>query len=144
MTSIELTGHAKTLLPSIEAKTATVGVIGLGYVGLPLLDAYISAGFQAIGFDVDQKKTDALNAGQSYIAHIGDEIIQKWLDKKKFEATVDMSRLSEADCVPTPLKDSRDPDLNTLNSQRKRLPRCSGLANWLCSRVRPIRVLRAI
>ena len=107
--------NVENLEKSIEAKTAKVGVMGLGYVGLPLIDAYVKAGFHAIGFDVDQKKTDALNQGKTYIAHIGDEVIQNWLDKKQFEATVDMSRLSEADviliCVPTPLTESRDPDL---------------------------------
>lgn len=107
----------------IVAKDATVGVMGLGYVGLPLIDAYVKAGFQAIGFDVDQKKADALNAGKTYIAHIGDEVIQNWLDKKQFEATTEMSRLAEADviliCVPTPLTDSRDPDLRFVESTTK-------------------------
>lgn len=99
----------------IETKNAKVGVMGLGYVGLPLIDAYVKSGFHAIGFDVDQKKVDSLNGGKTYIAHIGDEVIQNWLDKSQFEATIDMSRLAEADviliCVPTPLTDSRDPDL---------------------------------
>lgn len=110
-----LSSHLDALATAIENKSCTVGVMGLGYVGLPLIDAYVKAGFQAIGFDVDQKKTDALNSGKTYIAHIGDEVIQNWLDKKQFEATVEMSRLAEADviliCVPTPLTDSRDPDL---------------------------------
>jgi UDP-N-acetyl-D-glucosamine dehydrogenase len=106
---------AETLFQAIETQSAKVGVIGLGYVGIPLLDAYISAGFQAIGFDVDPVKTNALNNGESYIAHIGQDVIQGWLDKALFNATTDMSRLAEADviliCVPTPLNDSRDPDL---------------------------------
>lgn len=105
----------ETLFESIENKTATVGVVGLGYVGLPLIDAYVAAGFGALGFDVDTTKTDTLNQGKSYIAHIGNDTIQGWLDKNKFEATTDMDRLAEADvimiCVPTPLSDSRDPDL---------------------------------
>jgi UDP-N-acetyl-D-glucosamine dehydrogenase len=113
MTTMQM--NVEKLKNSIESKTAKVGVMGLGYVGLPLIDAYVKAGFHAIGFDVDQKKTDALNRGKTYIAHIGDEVIQNWLDKKKFEATTDMSRLADADvvliCVPTPLTDSRDPDL---------------------------------
>ncbi|MEM9940039.1 MAG: nucleotide sugar dehydrogenase [Planctomycetota bacterium] len=106
---------ADSLFESIENCTAKVGVIGLGYVGLPLIDAYIAAGFSAIGFDVDQKKTDALNQGESYIAHIHSSTIGGWLEQDKFEATTDMGRLVEADviliCVPTPLSDSRDPDL---------------------------------
>lgn len=109
------TDQCQSLFDAIQNKTATVGVVGLGYVGLPLIDAYISAGFAAIGFDVDQKKADALNAGQSYIAHISHDTIGSWLEKEKFNATTDMQRLSEADvvliCVPTPLTESRDPDL---------------------------------
>lgn len=111
---------AANLAEAIENKTATLGVVGLGYVGLPLLDAFVGAGFKAIGYDVDQKKADSLNAGKSYIAHIKDNTIQSWLDQNCFEATCDMSRLSEADviliCVPTPLSDSRDPDLKYVES----------------------------
>ena len=107
--------NVEKLAKLIDSKAAKVGVMGLGYVGLPLIDAYIKAGFYAIGFDVDQKKIDALNGGKTYIAHIGDDVIQNWLDKKQFEATIDMARLAEVDviliCVPTPLTDSRDPDL---------------------------------
>jgi UDP-N-acetyl-D-glucosamine dehydrogenase len=107
--------HTNQLLKKIEDKSCVVGVIGLGYVGLPLIDAYISAGFSAIGFDVDNSKVDSLLGGKSYIAHIDHSKIQSWLDTKKFDATVDMARLAEADviliCVPTPLTDSRDPDL---------------------------------
>jgi len=107
--------HTAQLLEKIQGKTCTVGVIGLGYVGLPLIDAYISAGFSAIGFDVDQKKVDTLLDGKSYIAHIEHSTIGGWLSANKFDATVDMQRLAEADviliCVPTPLSDSRDPDL---------------------------------
>lgn len=103
------------LSQAIAQQTAKVGVVGLGYVGLPLLDAYISAGYSAIGYDVDAKKTETLNKGESYIAHIEGSKIQAWLDKDKFEATTVMERLDEADviliCVPTPLSDSRDPDL---------------------------------
>ena len=106
---------AESLLQAIANRTAKVGVIGLGYVGLPLIDAYVTAGFPAIGFDVDDAKADALNDGKSYIAHIEHSTIKTWLDKEKFEATTDMTRLDEADviliCVPTPLTESRDPDL---------------------------------
>ncbi len=109
------TDHSDLLLKSIQDKSCTVGIIGLGYVGLPLIDAYIKAGFSAIGFDVDQKKVDSLLAGNSYIAHIEHTTIADWISQKRFDATVDMARLCEADvvliCVPTPLSDSRDPDL---------------------------------
>ncbi|MGD9856182.1 MAG: nucleotide sugar dehydrogenase [Planctomycetaceae bacterium] len=103
------------LKSAIENKSANVGVIGLGYVGLPLIDAFVTAGFRAIGFDVDQSKVDALNAGRSYIKHISSADVQSWSRKGKFEATADQSRMAEADalliCVPTPLSESRDPDL---------------------------------
>ena len=105
----------KKLEAKIAEKTALIGVVGLGYVGLPLIDAFFNAGFASLGFDVDDKKVDALNAGKSYIAHIDDTKIQSWVEANKLEATTDMSRLSEADailiCVPTPLSESRDPDL---------------------------------
>jgi UDP-N-acetyl-D-glucosamine dehydrogenase len=99
----------------IADRSAVVGVIGLGYVGLPLIDAFINAGFAAIGFDVDQAKVDALNSKKSYIKHISSAAVAAWSKEGRFEATADMSRLKEADalliCVPTPLSDSRDPDL---------------------------------
>ena len=113
--SDELTEHASQLKKKIEAKDAVVGILGLGYVGLPLIDAFISKGFSAIGYDVDKTKIEKLNAGQSYIEHIPESSIQGWLKQDKFEATDDFDRLDEADivliCVPTPLSDSRDPDL---------------------------------
>lgn len=107
----------------IEDKTAVVGVIGLGYVGLPLLDAFLEVGFHCIGFDVDEAKIEALTAGRSYIRHIPDDQIQSWLDSGRFSATTDMSRLTEADailiCVPTPLTTSRDPDLRYVEATTK-------------------------
>ena len=105
----------ESLRNQIEQQQAVVGVIGLGYVGLPLLDAFQDAGYSCIGFDVDQKKIDSLESGRSYIRHIPDEQIQQWLDGGHFAVTSDMTRLTEADailiCVPTPLSTSRDPDL---------------------------------
>ena len=111
---------SQQLLDAIDSKTAKVAVIGLGYVGLPLIDAYVMAGFDVLGFDVDEKKSSALNNGESYIAHIQSTVIQTWLDSEQFEATTNMSRLDEADviliCVPTPLSSSRDPDLTYVES----------------------------
>lgn len=115
MSQVKLSLSAE-LAEKIANQTAVMGIVGLGYVGLPLIDAFAKAGFASIGFDVDQRKVDALTAGKSYISHIPAAKIQGWLDEKKFQATADMSRLSEADailiCVPTPLTDSRDPDLS--------------------------------
>ncbi len=103
------------LMTAIENKTATVGIMGLGYVGLPLVQAFMAAGYKTMGFDVDQSKVDSLLAGKSYIGHIEDGWIADCIEQGKFLPTADMSRLAEADailiCVPTPLSDSRDPDL---------------------------------
>ncbi|MDA1016899.1 MAG: nucleotide sugar dehydrogenase [Planctomycetota bacterium] len=104
------------LAEKIRDKTAMVGIIGLGYVGLPLINAFVKAGFTCMGFDVDQTKVDRLLAGESYIKHIPSETVAGWINGKHVFPTADMSRLSEADalliCVPTPLNDSRDPDLS--------------------------------
>jgi UDP-N-acetyl-D-glucosamine dehydrogenase len=108
------------LLEKIQNKSAHVGVIGLGYVGLPLIRAFIKAGFSVIGYDTDAKKIDALKAGKSYIQHIPSEWLQAWIEGNKFEATADMGRLDEADvlliCVPTPLGVCREPDLSYVES----------------------------
>lgn len=106
---------AQSLLDSISSRKCNVGVIGLGYVGLPLIDAFVDVGFSCTGFDVDASKVDSLLAGKSYIKHIGNEKISAWLDKQAFDATADMGQLGKPDvlliCVPTPLDDARDPDL---------------------------------
>ena len=80
----------------IEKKQAVIGVIGLGYVGLPLVRAFTTAGFRCLGFDVDQTKVDKLRAGQSYIKHIDSSALAQLIRDKKFEPTADMSRLSRS------------------------------------------------
>ena len=106
---------AQLLSQKIDSKTAQVGIVGLGYVGLPLISAFTNAGFRCIGYDVDQLKIDALLAGRSYIKHIESATIADWMQRDVLEPTSDMSRLREADvvliCVPTPLTASQDPDL---------------------------------
>lgn len=106
---------APALDSAIRDKTAVVGVVGLGYVGLPLIRAFVAAGFRTMGFDVDTTKVERLLAGKSYIGHIPSEWIAECIANRKFTPTADMKRLAEADalliCVPTPLSDSRDPDL---------------------------------
>ena len=105
---------------NIADKSAVIGIIGLGYVGLPLINAFTSSGFRCMGFDVDRNKVDMLLAGESYIKHIDSQIVATWIDQKQLVPTSDMSRLSEPDvlliCVPTPLSDSRDPDLKYVES----------------------------
>lgn len=107
--------HCRNLLSSISNRTCTVGIIGLGYVGLPLIDAFTAAGYRCLGFDIDEAKVNSLKQGKSYIKHIADDKIGNWLGKDLFDATTDMQRLSEPDtlliCVPTPLDAARDPDL---------------------------------
>lgn len=107
----------------IRSKSAVVSVIGLGYVGLPLLDAFVRAGCKTLGFDTDTRKVEMLNRGESYIAHIASSKIQQWLELQQFEGTTDASRLAEADailiCVPTPLTESRDPDLSFVEATAK-------------------------
>jgi len=118
-------GTSDDLRQKITQKTAKVGVIGLGYVGLPLVQAFIKAGFECIGYDVDQGKVDRLLAGKSYIEHIPSEWISGWLADKRFTATADMSRLADSDalliCVPTPLSESRDPDLAYVESTARHI-----------------------
>jgi UDP-N-acetyl-D-glucosamine dehydrogenase len=104
------------LMSKIKDKSAAVGVIGLGYVGLPLVLAFEKAGFRVTGFDVDEEKVDLLNKGKSYIKHIPGERIKGLVERRNFRATKDFSLLSDADCiiicVPTPLNKQREPDLS--------------------------------
>ena len=104
----------------IRDKKATVGVVGLGYVGLPLVHAFVKAGYRSIGFDVDPAKVKLLQEGKSYIKHFSSDWLSESISQGKFEPTADLARLSEADailiCVPTPLNSSRDPDLSYIES----------------------------
>jgi UDP-N-acetyl-D-glucosamine dehydrogenase len=110
-----LSAACSALLTAIQQRTARVGVIGLGYVGLPLVNVFHHAGFQVIGFDIDPKKVEALKKGKSYIGHIPDSRVDELCDDGRFEPTTDFSRMAEVDtvsiCVPTPLTDNREPDL---------------------------------
>jgi UDP-N-acetyl-D-glucosamine dehydrogenase len=103
------------LLEKIYQKQALVGIIGLGYVGLPLVLRFGEVGFKILGFDTDAQKVDILNRGESYIKHIPGSGIAQLRQTLQFEATADMQRLSEPDvlliCVPTPLDVNREPDL---------------------------------
>jgi UDP-N-acetyl-D-glucosamine dehydrogenase len=113
------------LATAIRERTARVGVIGLGYVGLPLIRAFVSAGYRTLGFDVDQAKVDRLLAGESYIGHIASDWIARCVAEQTFVPTTDMRRLAEADavliCVPTPLSESRDPDLSYVENTARQI-----------------------
>jgi len=104
------------LLEKIESKSARVGIIGLGYVGLPLALRFLEAGYRVLGLDIDRRKCDLLMAGQSYIGHIDAAAIAGAAGAGRLEATTDFSRAREADalilCVPTPLDRHREPDLS--------------------------------
>lgn len=106
---------ADALLARIRARTAQIGVIGLGYVGLPLVRAFCAGRFPVLGFDTDANKVERLRRGQSYIGHIPDAEIAS-MREAGFEPTHDFERLSEPDailiCVPTPLTDAQEPDLS--------------------------------
>jgi len=100
----------------IRNKTAKVGVIGLGYVGLPLALAFAEAGFKVLGFDLQQKRADLVNQGKSYIAGVSEDNLSFVVSRKFLEATTSQDRLGEVDticiCVPTPLTKTKEPDLS--------------------------------
>jgi UDP-N-acetyl-D-glucosamine dehydrogenase len=104
------------LLRRITEKQARIGVIGLGYVGLPLAVEFARAGFSVVGYDVDAAKTDALNAGRSYIPDVPTGHVAEVVARGTLRATTDPSALADVDvidiCVPTPLRKTKDPDLS--------------------------------
>ena len=104
------------LLEKIKNKKVKIGIIGLGYVGLPLGLEFAGKGFDVLGFDLDERKIESLKEGKSYIKHISSEKIQKAVSDDKLRATSDFSKISEMDaiiiCVPTPLNEHREPDMS--------------------------------
>lgn len=111
-----LTQHDAELREKIQSKAALVGIIGLGYVGLPLADALHAGGLPVLGFDIDQKKIDCLNRGENYLKHLGAEMTTRLAQSQRFAATTDFTRLDEPDvilvCVPTPVGPHLEPDLS--------------------------------
>ncbi len=107
--------NAESLMKRIGSREATAGIIGMGYVGLPLALAFVEKGFRVIGFDVDPSKIEKLNRGEGYIKHLDGGRVAQARATNRFEATGDFARLSEADailiCVPTPLTPQREPDM---------------------------------
>jgi len=107
---------AGLLLKKIKERSASIGIIGLGYVGLPLVKEFHRAGFNVTGFDIDPQKVNMLNSGKSYISHISSGHIKNLLADRKFRATADFTNLKNMDCiiicVPTPLNKHREPDLS--------------------------------
>jgi UDP-N-acetyl-D-glucosamine dehydrogenase len=115
MTTQVFSSQRDALLLKIREKSARIGIVGLGYVGLPLALRFVKVGYTVVGFDVDQAKVEALNAGRSYIKHISADSVAAALSRE-FSATTDLSLVSKSDaliiCVPTPLTRFREPDLS--------------------------------
>src|SRR5260221_8289513 len=109
---------AGDLQVKLDNRTAIVGIIGLGYVGLPLANATARARFQVLGFDIDQSKINLLNKGHSYLATVPGTAIQEHRSAGLFCAMADFSELAVCDviviCVPTPLTKQREPDLSAV------------------------------
>jgi UDP-N-acetyl-D-glucosamine dehydrogenase len=104
------------LLSKIIERRAVIGVIGLGYVGLPLAVEFGRGGMAVIGFDLDQSRIETINGGRSYIPDVPTEMVKTLVERQKLSATTDFSRLAEADaviiCVPTPLRKTKEPDIS--------------------------------
>ena len=115
-----LAPHAERFVERVRNREAVIGIVGLGYVGLPLVLAFHEAGFACVGFDVDDAKIDSLAAGRTYIRHICDERCAELAASDRFDATSDFTRIGEVDaiiiCVPTPLSRHRDPDMSYVES----------------------------
>ena len=120
---------SRRLIEKIKAKTARVGVVGLGYVGLPLAVEYSKAGFSVTGIDLHQKKIDLINAGESYIQDVPTHEVAELVSSKTLSATTDFSVVAELDtiniCVPTPLRKTKDPDMSYIVSA------CESIAKYM-------------
>ena len=120
----------KDLIARLDRKQAVIGIIGMGYVGLPLSLRFAEAGYHVIGLDIDKEKTEKLNRGESYIEHVHADRVAA-ARSGRFEASADIARVNEADaiiiCVPTPLNQYREPDLSyVINTTESILPHLKG------------------
>src|SRR5206468_2606445 len=111
---VDASGLKSALVQKIRAHQATTGVIGMGYVGLPLLMEYARGGYQAIGFDINPEKVRQVNAGQSYIQDVPtSELREQVQDTRRLRGTTEFGALAQCDtvniCVPTPLRKTKDP-----------------------------------
>src|SRR3984957_3786700 len=111
---------ASVLEEKIKNRTAHVGIIGLGYVGLPLAMEFAKAGFPVTGIDIEPSKVAQLNRGESYVQDVAPDVLESMIDARKFRATTDFSVISELDtiniAVPTPLRKTKDPDMSYIVS----------------------------
>ncbi|HEX5731916.1 MAG TPA: nucleotide sugar dehydrogenase [Blastocatellia bacterium] len=113
------------LLSKIIERRAVVGVIGLGYVGLPLAVEFARGGFRVIGFEVDESRIEIINQGRSYIPDVRTEMVRTLVERKQLSATIDFSELKETDvviiCVPTPLRKTKEPDISYILSASEKV-----------------------
>ena len=116
MTTATATAPADVLIGKAQDRTALIGVVGLGYVGLPLSMEFARAGFRVLGFDVNKQVVQGLSGGTSHIQDVPSADVTRFVKAETFAATTDLARLSEPDvvsiCVPTPLSKTKDPDVN--------------------------------
>lgn len=126
--SVAGSAHLDAFLDRIASRQAVIGVVGLGYVGLPLVLIYEEAGFNVVGFDVDAEKAERLASGDSYIRHIGPDRVRKAFVGGKARAVADFGGLGECDailvCVPTPLGRHREPDLKYVRMTAETIAKC--------------------
>lgn len=119
------TDHATALADKIQDRTARIGIIGMGYVGLPLALAFVEREFQVLGFDVDPDKVEKLNAGRGYIQHLDGGRVASAAESGRLAATTDFLRLGETDailiCVPTPLTPQREPDMTYVQKSARQI-----------------------
>jgi len=120
----------QTLLDKIATREAVIGIVGVGYVGLPLAVAFAEEGFSVIGVDVDETKVEALNRGESYVEDVANEVLQPLVESGKLRASVDYAVLAGVDaisiCVPTPLRKTKDPDISYIVSATDEIARYGG------------------
>src|SRR5438067_2066758 len=126
-TQIETGATAQLLSEKIRTRRARVGVVGLGYVGLPLAVEFAKAGFSVTGIDISEEKTRRVNAGDSYIGDIPTQTLAPLVEAGKLRATTDFSAVLELDtiniCVPTPLRKTKDPDMSYIVSSCQEISR---------------------
>jgi len=118
---------AEILQEKIRSRSARVGIVGLGYVGLPLAVEFARAGFEVTGIDVSQTKADRVNAGDSYVGDVPNAILKPLVESGKLRATSDFSAVRDLDtiniCVPTPLRKTKDPDMSFIDSACQEIAR---------------------
>jgi UDP-N-acetyl-D-glucosamine dehydrogenase len=119
----ELPGHAAALERKLTDRSATIGVVGLGYVGLPLVRAMHEAGFRVIGYDRDEAKIDKLGRGEAYLRHLGPDLVRTLAASRRFRPTADPADVGAADaivlCVPSPLGRHREPDMSFIHDSTR-------------------------